>query len=142
MFLAFLLLKETSCQKIVLNAVALSLNENNHIYSSLISEFNKYSDINNLGVKVKLNVFTLRNSTSIADNFETMIETLLIRKSTKYDLYFYDQIYSNKLGQFFIDLNKYLDVNHIKMFDQNIIEQTCYYKDRLVGIVIIFCKNN
>ncbi|ORX41837.1 periplasmic binding protein-like II [Piromyces finnis] len=65
-----------------------------------------------------------------------MIETLLRKKSTKYDLYFYDDIYSNRFGPYFIDLNDYLSEEHINSFNKNILSQLCYYENKLVGLPV------
>ena len=84
-----------------------------------------------------MNNLTNLNSTGGSDSYSSTLEVLLKKKSVKYDLYFYDDIYSNRFDPYLEDLNKYIEKEHVDKFDKNIINEISYYKDKLVGIVNI-----
>ncbi|ORX83231.1 periplasmic binding protein-like II [Anaeromyces robustus] len=118
---------------IVLNAVAYADGKFNEIYLSMVNDFNEYSEKNNLNITVKINV----HSTADLKNFESFafsVESLLIKKSNKYDIYYYDNSYTQKYGPYLLDLKEYLPEEHIKMYNQEIVEKSCIYKDKLVGL--------
>eukprot|EP00833_Pecoramyces_ruminatium_P000409 jgi/Orpsp1_1/1174441/evm.model.c7180000050111.1 len=69
-------------------------------------------------------------------DYGSMVESLLKRKSKKYDLFFYDNTYTPKFGPYLLNLNEWVSESHIKMFDQSIISQTCMHNDNLVGLPV------
>ncbi|OUM57164.1 hypothetical protein PIROE2DRAFT_17924 [Piromyces sp. E2] len=52
------------------------------------NSFNKYAQENNLNTTIKLNIFSDNNSTYALTNMGNMVEILLQRKPSKYDLFF------------------------------------------------------
>lgn len=66
-----------------------------------------------------------------------MIDYLLTKGSGKYELIFYDNIYSLRFGEHFLNLRDYLTEEYINMYDERITSQTCVYNDKLVGLVNI-----
>jgi len=64
-----------------------------------------------------------------------MIESLINKKDSKYHIYFYDSSYIIKYGPHLLNLNKYLDKDHINMYDSGILDSTCVYGNNLVGLV-------
>ncbi|ORX84161.1 periplasmic binding protein-like II [Anaeromyces robustus] len=120
----------------IIDALAFSYSPETHIYGYLINEFNKYSEENGLDVQVNLNLISKLNGTSLIDGYGSMLETLLIKKSTRYDLFFYDNCDTFILGSHYIDLYDWLSKDHIDMYDMNIIKQTCFYNDKLVGLPV------
>jgi len=60
-----------------------------------------------------------------------------LKKKHSYDFYFYNIIYSNQYGPYLLDLKEILPNNIIKKYDKKFISPTCYYKEKLVGLVII-----
>lgn len=115
--------------------LALSLDGNNDLFTNFIKDFNSFSSENNLNINVKLNLFSNLNSTINYNDYASMIEVLLKRNSRKYDIYLYDNIYTENYGKYLIDLKKYLPEDHIKMYDSNVLSQTCSYNNKLVGLV-------
>jgi len=90
---------------------------------------------------VDLIVLTPENSTSDIENYGTTIESLLAKKSEKYDIYFFYASYSKKYYNHFIDLRKYLPKESIELFDESILQHQCTsYNDKLVGLVINIYK--
>lgn len=47
-----------------------------------------------------------------------MVDSLFKKRSTKYDIFFYDNIYTKKFSSYFVDLNNYIDKKHIDMFEK------------------------
>ncbi|ORY31687.1 hypothetical protein LY90DRAFT_76374 [Neocallimastix californiae] len=71
-----------------------------------------------------------------------MIESLL-KKSSKYDLYFYDNAYTQTYGPYLLDLKQYLPKEHIDIYNSELLSQSCEYENKLVGLVnISICCNN
>lgn len=125
-------------EEIVLNAIIYSYYDTEDSYYRLLSnEFNEYSRKKGLGIYVNLEVLTPKISTTEFENYGTTINSLLLRKSPKYDIYFYYSAYSEKYGSHFLNLKDYLPEEYIKRFDENILKETCYSNDNeLIGVVI------
>ena len=126
----------------VLNALAFSVVEEIQIYSYLINYFNDYSIKNNLNITINLNLFTPKNSTVHSDEFFSVIDSFLKRRSNKYDIYFYDNIYTPKFEPNFLDLNKLLPKEHINLYKSVENYESYSYNNKLVGLVnllIIIC---
>ncbi|OUM70612.1 hypothetical protein PIROE2DRAFT_1138 [Piromyces sp. E2] len=122
---------------ITINALAFVNNEHIHLYSPIINAFNVYSKNNNFDINFHITILSPKNSTSERSHFEDMIESLLLKQSTKYDIYFYYGLYNKNLGVHFVDLNNYLSKEHIELYDSNILSKLCYNNNRLVGLVMI-----
>ena len=93
-----------------------------------------------MNIKINFNLFSNDNSTfTNMENFGIMVEGLLRRKKDKYDIFFYDNSYTSTFGPYLLDMSKYLDKDHIDMYDQRILSQIGYLGDKLVGLV--WCNN-
>jgi len=66
-----------------------------------------------------------------------MVDQLLSKKTEKYELIFYDNIYSMRYAPHLLNLYDYLDEDHIILYDREIILKSCVSDDKLVGIVNI-----
>ncbi|OUM60635.1 hypothetical protein PIROE2DRAFT_13540, partial [Piromyces sp. E2] len=124
---------EVKGENIVLNAVAYSDNEHNEIYSSIINDFNEYSEENNLNITININVHTNADYTNF-ESFANSVESLLLKKTNKYDIYYYDNAYTVKYGPHLLDLKKHLPKEHIEMYNADVLEKTCVYENKLVGL--------
>ncbi len=73
------------------------------------------------------------------DDYGSAFEVLLKKNNTRkfYELFFYESYYKSKFGSYLMDLKNLLPEDHINMYDPRIISGTCYYKDNLIGIVIL-----
>lgn len=109
-----------------------------YIYNPLISAFNKYAEDNNLDIYLKLTILSPNNSTSIINNYGSTVDSLLSKQSDKYDLYFYYDSYTKRYGPHFLYLDKYIPKEHINMYDNGIIENSCIYNNHIVGLVSNF----
>ena len=128
---------------VILNALAFTQNEGTQVYTFLINNFNEYSLKNNLNVTIDLNLFTPANSTKKTDDFCSVIDQFLKRKSDKYDIYFYNNIYTTRFEPHFLDLNKLLPRNHTAMYVDAQTSESYSYNDKLIGLVSnLYWKKN
>ena len=129
-YLFFLKNKTDVINCIKLNAISIAHDYNNDYQIKVIEKFNKYSNENDLGINIELNVFTEKNFTGSIFNYGDVIESILKKSKTKYDLYLYDNAYGSKYGNYFLDLKEYLSEDLVKLYDKKIISDTCIYKNK------------
>ena len=115
--------------------MALSYYEENDL--PIVKQFNKYAEENNIDIRIKIDIYSPTNSSLYVNDFGSEIEYLVRRKSKKYDIFFYDTMYSPRYAPYFLDLSKYLPENHIAMYSSTIANQTCTYKGKWVGLVCL-----
>jgi len=72
------------------------------------------------------------------NNYQSMIENLLYKKSKKYDLIVFDNIYSKKFESYFLDLKDLLPQEHLDLYSEGIAAQTCIFKKKWVVFLIFF----
>ncbi|ORX64397.1 periplasmic binding protein-like II [Anaeromyces robustus] len=113
------------CKNINIKAVSLLYTGDEEFFSVLENDFNKYSEENNL-----------ENSTLFASDYSGTIQYLLNKKSTKYDVIFYDVMYSPRFASYFIDLKDYLPKDHIDIYSKGIAPNICTYNGKWVGLPI------
>eukprot|EP00833_Pecoramyces_ruminatium_P013528 jgi/Orpsp1_1/1187560/evm.model.d7180000058609.1 len=139
-FFSLYILKVYS-KNIVLNAIALTFEGNLGLYSEIGDEFNNYSIKNNLNITVNVNLMSSLNSTGDVTDFASMIESLLLKKNKKYDLYFYDNFYTSRFGKYLLKLDNYISEEHIAKYNPQVISEACLYKNKLVGLPITIGYN-
>ena len=98
---------------ITLDILTCNINSDGRPYVQIFDEYNEYSLKNKLNVTVNL---TLDIHSLEIDNFESMVESLFMKKKTKYDMYTYDCSYTTKNGEYLLDLNNRISDEHIKLF--------------------------
>ncbi|ORX79009.1 periplasmic binding protein-like II [Anaeromyces robustus] len=121
---------------ITLNAIASSFTDESQTYTLIIDEFNKYAEENNIDIKVELNLLTNSNSTFSTVDFGSLIESLLKKNNSKYDIFFYDNLYLSRFGPHLLDLNIHLSKEHLDLYNPNVLKQSCEYKNKIVGLPI------
>jgi len=122
-------------KNITLNVVAYATEDYSNIYKTMINDFNEYSIKKELDIYVDLTVIS--NSDSY-ESYASMVQALLMKKNNnKYDLYYYDNAYTQEYGPYLLDLEKYLPKDHIDMFNSKLLSQSCIYENKLVGLVNI-----
>lgn len=111
--------------------------QNYNFYYSFENEFNKYSLDNNLNITVKLTLLTNLNSTIMSvKSFGSMVETLLKKSSSKYDIYFYDNTYTPKYSPYLLDLAEYISEEELNEFNSEVVTKLCFHQNKLVGLVL------
>ncbi len=115
--------------------------DDSQFYTSVLREFNEYSVRENLNIELDLNVLSSGNSTIAASpsNFVSLLGTLYRKKEIKYDIIFYFNFFIDSLDKYFVDFNKYIKGDHMKLFDPQVLSLTCTKSDKkenkLIGLV-------
>jgi len=109
--------------------------EDSQFYTNVVKNFNTYAEKNNLNINIKFNLVTNTNSTSSVDDFISVLESIHYKHSTKYDIIFYEFSELKNFDLYFLDLNKWLPEEHIKIYDPKIIFKRCTVNDKLIGLV-------
>ena len=111
-------------------------------YRLLTDGFNEYSRENDLGINLEIAVMTPEASGKGVKNYGTTVDSLVSKRSTKYDIYFYYSTYSQAYGDNFVNLEDYLSEKDFKAFDERILKEGCYSSNKkIIGLVIYFLKN-
>ena len=116
-------------------AVAFSYKNNVPYFTIVIDKFNEYTKQNNTDIHVTLNLYSVNNSTKYGKDYGSTIEFMLNRGSTKYNIIFYDNMYSPRFSSYFIDLMDWLPEDHMAMYTSGVASQSCTYKGKWVGLV-------
>jgi len=77
-----------------LNIIAYAVDPNNQPYTSMINDFNRYSKKKDLNITLHLNIYTNSNSSNNVNDYGTMVESLLKKRTKKYELYIYDNAFT------------------------------------------------
>ncbi|OUM65896.1 hypothetical protein PIROE2DRAFT_59740 [Piromyces sp. E2] len=120
------------CNAITINAVTFSQNGIWGHYNDLHRELNKYIKNNNLDIKLKIILFTEANATTQSKDDGELLSSLFSRESTKYDIIFYDNVYTNKFAPYLVNLRDYLPKEHIELFEPGITPEICTYNNKLI----------
>jgi len=105
--------------------------------SAVEDEFNKYSLNNKLNVTLNIEMMKFESPGDSYDNFRLLVESLLkksVINNDKFDLYFYDLRFSDIYGPYLLDLKEYLPEEYLQMYNSRVVNETCYYKNKLVGL--------
>jgi len=105
------------------------------MYSSLVNEFNRYSKENDLDIELEMNLFSDQNVTFNVDEYGSLIDALLFKKSDKYDVYCFDPVYTIKYAPFLLDLKNELPKEHMDLYISGDGEKVGVYNDKWVGLV-------
>ncbi len=102
----------------------------------MVYDFNAYSKENGLNIIIDLNLFSTSNSTGEVLDYEATLDYHLSRGSDKYDLVFFDNIFTSRFGPYLLDLNGIVEQEHLDKYMEGVASQTCVYKNKIVGLVI------
>jgi len=110
--------------------------KNYNLYYILENEFNNYAKKENLDITVKITLLTHYNATIYTTrSYGSMVESLLKKHSSKYDIFFYDNTYTSKYSPYLMDLTEYISEEELKEFNPYIISKLCTYQNKLFGLV-------
>ena len=101
-------------------------------------EFNEYAKSRNLDIKVNVDLLVFEKPTDSYSNFKSLIMSLFKKNNTNYDIFYYDSKYSFIFGPYLLNLKDHLEKELIDIYDSKIINETCTYKDSLIGLVILY----
>ncbi|ORX86473.1 periplasmic binding protein-like II [Anaeromyces robustus] len=125
---------------LTLKGMAFIMNAYEKVYREMIDEFNRYSKDNNLDIFLEFNFLTENNSTYDVTDYGNVINSLLTKKSTKYDMYIYFDAFNDLFAPHFINLKEYLDDDFINTFPPEFIKRS-YINNSLTGIPCFLCTN-
>jgi len=129
---------------IELNALVCTLDSGMVTFNYYRDKFNEYAKKNNKNISMNLTIISNTNSTYYLGSLGYMIENLLKKETSKYDLFFFDNTYTSDYGPYLLDLTDLIPKEHIDMYDEQIISQIGRYKNKLVALVsllFIFYNN-
>jgi len=118
-----------------LEALAFGRDDSEQSYTSLVEDFNNYSQQNKLNIKINITLLSIKNSTFSMIDYGTIVDAFL--KKNKFDLYFYDNVYIERYGKYLQELDDLIPESHISLFDPKVIEESCKYKKKLVGLPVV-----
>ncbi|ORX58641.1 periplasmic binding protein-like II [Piromyces finnis] len=124
------------CEKILLNSIVLSSFDNDQIYKTFVSKFNKYAIKHNFDVELSLTQYSNINSSVFIDHHGSALDYLLNKSSQKYDIVFYDIMNSQKYSPYLVDLKEYLPEDHISNYVSSAVADLCIDNDRWIGLPI------
>lgn len=116
-----------------IEALAFAREETSEIYRFFENGFNDYSLSNKLNITLKLTMLSNVNSSYSLINYGTTTDSILKKKTHKYDMVFYDNLYISEYEPYLIDLAEYFDNDDIDKFDQDILNRMGRHNNRLVG---------
>ncbi|OUM61595.1 hypothetical protein PIROE2DRAFT_12376 [Piromyces sp. E2] len=129
--------KKGFVSSIKIKSVVLTYSDRGDLFERITNDFNIYAQENNLDVELEVSLYTTSNTTEFVKEYGSTLDHLLKKGSKKYDLYFYDVMYSKQYSYHLIDLGEALKKDHIKLYTNSVAAQTCKNEDQWVGLV---CK--
>jgi len=118
---------------IELNVLAYSETESSTFYNEVVDDFNAFAEENDINVRLKITIHTNQDS---FEAFANSVESLLKKRINKYDLYYFDNGYTIKYGPYLLDIKDYISDDIIDMHDSRVVDYTCRYENKLIGLVI------
>jgi len=106
-------------------------------YQNIATEknFEKYAIENNFNITIHVETMKFENARDSNQSFTSVVESSL-KKSNKFDIYFYDNRYTYIYGPYLLNLKGILPKEYINMFNSRVLEEIGTYNDSLVGIVM------
>ncbi|ORX80889.1 hypothetical protein BCR32DRAFT_280131 [Anaeromyces robustus] len=105
-------------------------------FVELTNKFNDYAKENNLDIDLKMVLFTDQNTTAQKDNFFSSMDTLLNKKSQKYDLVVYDPLYIVEYEKHLLDLKEWLPQEHIQLYNSGNAPKISIHNNKWIGIPV------
>ncbi|ORX79451.1 hypothetical protein BCR32DRAFT_246384 [Anaeromyces robustus] len=136
LFIIIFLLQISSIKCITINALTFLYPGKEELYYSLIDAFNQYSIKKNLDIIVDLTILSDDNSSAEVNNVYTSVDSLLKKKSKKYDIYIYLATYSEQYGPHFVDLSEWIQKENIDLYDSKLVKDSCLYDNKIIGLPI------
>ncbi|ORX43287.1 hypothetical protein BCR36DRAFT_460867, partial [Piromyces finnis] len=112
----------------------------NGMFNVLVDEFNKYSIEKELNIHLNLVLFSSDTTAFYSDEYGNTVDSLLLRKSEKYDIYCFDSVYNNRYGQYLEDienlLKQYHMDDHLNLYNKGNALKTSKFGEKWIGLVI------
>lgn len=131
-FLIFLL-NFNNINAIVVKVMIFIMSTYQSLYDEMVKDFNNYMAEKKLNITLEFGKLTENDSTLDVNAYGASIDTLLKKRSTKYDVYVYFDIFNEVYAPHFIDLKNYLSEDEINNFPSELIERSTV-NNRLIGL--------
>ena len=93
-----------------------------------------------------MRVLNPKTATADLESYGTTIDSLLLKKKQKYDVYFFFSTYTKKYASSLLNLEDYLPEESINAFDETVLKEGCSSNDgKLVALVMYiydYCRKN
>jgi len=105
------------------------------MFRVLIDQFNQYSKEYNLDIELDMMLFSVANTTiTSTSEYGSTVDTLLSKKSIKYDVYCYDPVYIKKYAPNLEDLKPRLSKEHMELYNVGDAPKVSVYDNKWVGL--------
>jgi len=105
----------------------------NDVFKTVVEEFNKHSEKNNLDIELKLTSYT----DSIASiNLPEILSSLGDNDDT-YDIIVYDTVYLNTISPYLLELDEYLPKNLTDLYSSKKNKMLTYHNDHIRGLPLL-----
>jgi len=128
--------------------VVLTYSDNDDLFKRVNEEFNKYSLEKQLNITLNVITYTTSNTTNFEKEYGATIDQLLYKRSKKFDVFFYDVVYTKRYSNYLLDLYSWFPREHIELYSKGVALKTCTSNGKWIGLVsiivlyIIFSCNN
>jgi len=97
-------------------------------------EFSEYAKNNNFDITIDLEVLVYEKPTDAYSYFKSLVESLLNKNNSPYDMYFYDSKYTDIYSPYLLNLKDNVPEEFLEKFDSKIISEICTSEDKVVGL--------
>lgn len=125
---------------IKLNSVGIVYSDSKS-FTAMSKKWNDYAKENGIDIELLVNSYSSLNSTTSFDDFGNSMEYLLNKGNKKYDIFFFDPMFTKKYSPYFVNLEEYLPKEHMDLYSKGIAPKICTYDGKWVGLVCIINNN-
>jgi len=119
---------------VVINIIAFTVEQNGPMLEAYVEGFNQYTMENNIDITADINLMTINSVANSLANSYLMIESLLKKKTNKYDIYFYDVSYGKQYSPYLLDLREVLPEEQKNYLNKIILKKIFILKGKLFGL--------
>ncbi|ORY08501.1 hypothetical protein LY90DRAFT_519018 [Neocallimastix californiae] len=120
---------------IVINSVVLTYSDNDDLFKRVNEEFNKYSLEKQLNITLNVITYTTSNTTNFEKEYGATIDQLLYKRSKKFDVFFYDVVYTKRYSNYLLDLYSWFPREHIELYSKGVALKTCTSNGKWIGLM-------
>jgi len=120
--------------KVTLNLITFSFEKDSKYIDEITNEFNAYSEENNLDIYLQKTLLTSDNITIDIDSYANTIESLLSKKSVKYDLIMVNAVYVHRFDNYVLDLNCYISKEIRDLYSNSIVQNIGVRNNKLIAL--------
>ncbi|KAL6625309.1 periplasmic binding protein-like II, partial [Neocallimastix sp. 'constans'] len=135
-FLIFQNLLLYLCETVKLNSVVLAFSPEDKFFQLIEKDFNNYAIENSLDIQLNVTLYTFNNSLDLENDYRSTIEYIQNNDSTKYDIYFFDIIYSSKYYEILLELDDVIPESHFLLYSSGIAPYICKYNGKWIGLPV------